>query len=141
MKLRPHSKMVSYDATALFPSVPISDTLKSILELLENDDTLPQRTKLSPYDIIELAEICLSSSECTYNKRHHTTKDSGPIGLSLMVTISQIWMSLTMDKAIKTAKSRGCVIPRNIFVYMDDCWCSSQPSPTTGAQEQQPTTP
>ena len=124
MKLRPHSKMVSYDATALFPSVPISDALKSILELLENDDTLPQRTKLTPYDIIELAEICLSTSNFTYNNRHHTTNDSGPIGLSLMVTISQIWMSITIDKAIKTAKSRGCVIPRNIFVYMDDMWCT-----------------
>ena len=67
---------------------------------------------------------CLSSSNFIYNERHHTTNDSGPIGLSLMVTVSQIWMIHTMDEAIKQAKSRGCVIPRNIFIYMDDCFCT-----------------
>ena len=32
VKLRPHTKLVSYDATALFPSVPINDALKHILD-------------------------------------------------------------------------------------------------------------
>ena len=52
------------------------------------------------------------------NERHHTTNDSGPIGLSLMVTVSQLWMIHTMDEAIKTAKARGLVVPRNIFIYI-----------------------
>ena len=39
-----------------------------------------------------------------------------------MVTVSQLWMSHTMEKAIKIAKERGCVVPRNITIYMDDCW-------------------
>ena len=129
MKLRPHKKIVSYDASALFPSVPIKDAIKHTLELLETDDSLYQRTKLSPYDIADLITICLSSSDFIYNSRHHTTKDSGPIGLSLMVTISQIWMSYTMEKALKIAKNRGATIPRNIFIYMDDCWNSINDPP------------
>ena len=88
------------------------------------DHTLPARTKLTPDDIVDLMNTCLSSSNFIYNERHHTTNDSGPIGLSLMVTVSQMWMIHTMDEAIKLAKSRSCVIPRNLFIYMDDCFCT-----------------
>ena len=101
MKIQPHEEMVSYDATALFPSVPISDALRYILTKLEEDATLSKRMSLSPCDVIDLVGLCLSSSDFVYDNRHHTTEDSGPIGLSLMVTISQIWMSFTIEKALK----------------------------------------
>ena len=116
--------MVSYDATALFPSVPIRDALKHILELLERDANLSAHTKLSPQDIVDLMNICPSSSNFLYNERNHTTNDSGPIDLSLMVTVSQLWMIHTMDEAIKTAKARGLVVLRNIFIYIVDCFCT-----------------
>ena len=88
LKLGPLDKMVSFDATALFPSVPIEDCTKHIHDLLTQDTTLPHRTQLTPTDITDLIRICLSSSDFVYNDRHHTTKDSGPIGLSLMVLVS-----------------------------------------------------
>ena len=120
--------MISFDATALFPSVPINDAMNYILDLLEKDEKLSKRTKLTPYDIIDLIKICLSSSNFVFDNRHHTTEDSGPIGLSLMVTVSQLWMSHTMEKAIKIAKERGHTVPRNISIYMDDVW-STMPQP------------
>ena len=123
LKLGPNDKMVSFDATALFPSVPINDCITHIHDLLTQDTELHRRTKLSPTDITDLIRICLSSSDFVYDDRHHTTEDSGPIGLSLMVTVSQIWMTHTMESAIETAKQRLLIIPRHIFVYMDDCWC------------------
>ena len=116
--------MTFFDATALFPSVPINDAGHHILHLLEGDPSLPLRTNLSPYDIVDLIDICLSSSNFIYDGRHHTTNDSGPIGLSLMVTVSQIWMIHTMEEAIKLARQRSHSIPRNIKIYMDDCWCT-----------------
>ena len=115
--------MVSFDATALFPSVPINDCIEHIYQLLTDDTSLHLRTQLTPTDICDLIRICLSSSDFVYDDRHHTTKDSGPIGLSLMVCVSQIWMTHTMDSAIRIARERLCVIPRHIFVYMDNCWC------------------
>ena len=57
-----------------------------------------------------------------YDDRHHTQKDSGPIGLSLMVTVSQIWMIFTIEKATQIARSRNIAVPRHLTVYMDDCW-------------------
>ena len=114
--------MISYDASKLFPSVPIEEAIRHILHLLENDADLHKRTGLSPYDIADLINLCLSSTDFVYNDRHHTTENSGPIGLSLMVRVSQIWMDYTMDKALKLAKQQKITIPRNIELYMDDIW-------------------
>ena len=124
IQMRHQTKLVSYDATALFPSVKIKDALKHIQNLLETDTTIPESTKMTLKDIIGLIDTCFSSSNFTYDEHHHTTNDSGPIGLLLMVTVSQILMIYTMEEAIKVAKSRGCIIPRNIFIYMDDCFCT-----------------
>ena len=35
-----------------------------------------------------------------------------------------------MDQAIQTARERLCVVPRHIFVYMDDCFCIVKTPPT-----------
>ena len=114
---------MSFDAAALFPSVPIGDCIKHILGLLTQDKELYKRTQLTPTDITDLINVCLLSSDFMYNDRHHTTRDSGPIGLSLMVLVSQIWMTHTMDSAINYARQRLHTIPRHIFIYMDDIWC------------------
>ena len=78
--------MSSYDAEALFPSVPIKDCINVIKERLSADNTLKNRTSLSPDDISDLLHLCLQTTNFKFNNRHHTTNDSGPIGLSLMVT-------------------------------------------------------
>ena len=54
------------------------------------------------------------------NDIHHTAKDSGPFGLSLMVVIAEIWMDFTLKEAIKIAELRSVTIPHSLVVYMDD---------------------
>ena len=122
MKTGPNEKMISFDATALFPSVPIQDATTHIRTRLEGDPELRSRTKLNPAEICEHISLCLSTSDFIYNGRHHTQRDSGPIGLSLMVTISQIWMDHTLDQAIQIANTRNMPAPRHLIAYMDDCW-------------------
>jgi hypothetical protein len=87
--------LVSFDATALFPSIPIGLCINHINNLLENDTTLSERNKLTPGDIKLLMELCLNSSQFVLDGKFYTAKDSGPIGLSLMVTISDIWITYT----------------------------------------------
>ena len=72
LKLGPNEKMISYDATALFPSVPIAEATNDIKTILENDPTLKTRTKLSPDEITDLISLCLSTSDFLYDGRHHT---------------------------------------------------------------------
>ena len=56
-----------------------------------------------------------------------------------MVTISQIWMTYTLDQASKIAKERRVTIPRCICLYMDDIWCLvNNPPRRTGLRSSAP---
>ena len=79
-------------------------------------------------DVKELLQLCLSTSlkdkpvtsNFIYDGRHHTAKESGPIGLSLMVEVAKLWMDHTIKSAIELAATKNINIPRNNHVYMDD---------------------
>ncbi|KFD47373.1 hypothetical protein M514_11736 [Trichuris suis] len=57
--LSPDEILVSYDVKELFPSIPISHTLKTLYELLNKDKTLANRTKLNPFHITKLVSFCM----------------------------------------------------------------------------------
>ena len=60
--LLPRECLSSYDVAALFTSVPIDPALKIIKELLEQDNTLQERTALSVQKIIELLGFFLHNT-------------------------------------------------------------------------------
>ena len=57
--------MVLFDVESLYTKVPIDDALAIIKELLENDDTLLDRTPLSPKNVLDLSKFLI-----TYNILH-----------------------------------------------------------------------
>ena len=65
---------------------------------LETDLDLKAQTKLTSKNIADLINLCISTSDFLYENKHFTTHDSEPIGLSLMVTFSQICMDHTINK-------------------------------------------
>jgi hypothetical protein len=105
--LQPDAKFVSYDATALFPNIPIEECINIIHEKLKKDTDLSNRTKMTPEDIKKLLELCLSTSYFIYDDKYHKAEDSGPIGLSLMVFISNEWMTHTIKSAYKIATKKN----------------------------------
>ena len=98
----------------------LKDCIELIKKLLSEDGTLSNRTPLTIDDIIDLLNLCLSTSDFVYNDIHHTATDSGPIGLSLMVVLAEIWMDFTLKEACKIAEQRSIAVPRALCVYMDD---------------------
>ena len=114
VKLRADEILASFDATALFPSIPLQKCIEVIKQLLLNDPTLSSRTSLTPDDIISLIQLCLSTSDFIYDGVHHTASDSGPIGLSLMVVVAEIWMDHTINEAVKIAEQKNIAIPRKL---------------------------
>ena len=54
--------LCSYDDTTLFTSFPIDKSIDIIKDLLEQDDTLQDRTVLSVQNIIELSGVLLHNT-------------------------------------------------------------------------------
>ena len=91
---------VSYDIVNLYPSVPINKALDVLIGQINNDkDDLIKRTKLCLKDIYELAELCLSKFYFLWNNEIKILKNSGPIGLSFMIVLSESYIQNSEHKA------------------------------------------
>ena len=58
--------LVSFDVSSLFTNVPIHEAVRVIHDRLRNDETLCDRTTLSPDQVSELLEVCLRSTYFCY---------------------------------------------------------------------------
>ena len=59
--LTKNEKLVSYDVTSLFTSVPVQSAVHVVIERLEEDKTLKDRTDLTPNEIGGLLRQCLET--------------------------------------------------------------------------------
>ena len=74
--------IMSYDVKALFTSVPIKPALKIIRKLLEEDQTLHQRTSMTVNIVTCLLEVCLSSTYFTFQDNFYEQVGKSCYGLS-----------------------------------------------------------
>ena len=61
-KLEEGECITSYDVTPLFTSVPVSSAFEIIKNKLEQDTDLPNRSKMTADNIIELLGFCLNNT-------------------------------------------------------------------------------
>ena len=104
----------------LYPSVSINETLDVLIDQLNNDKgNLMKRTKLCLKDIYELAELCLNKCYFLWNGEIRILKNSGPIGLSFMVVLSESYVQNLEHKAIAEALTLN-LAPKTYRRYVDD---------------------
>ena len=83
---------LSYDVVNLDPSVPADEAMNVLMDILNNDkEHLQECTKLTLTDIHELMELCLSKCYYLYENNLCLFQNSGIIGLSLMVVLSECY--------------------------------------------------
>ena len=58
LTLKENETLVSYDIVAMYPSIPQERALDMIFQKLINDDELPQKTKMTPHEVIDLLKLC-----------------------------------------------------------------------------------
>ena len=111
---------MSYDIVNLYPSVPINKALDVLIDQLNNDkDDLMKRSKLCLKDIYKLAELCLSKCYFLWNNEIRILKNSGPIGLSVMVVLFKSYVQNLEHKAIAEALTLN-LAPKTYRRYVDD---------------------
>ena len=90
-----------FDLVNLYASVPIDEAVAVIIEIVNNNiDDLRKRTKLALTDIHKLIELCLSTHYFTFDNRVRILENSDPIGLALMVLISEAFLQRLEDRTM-----------------------------------------
>ena len=109
---------VLYDIVNLYPSVQVDKAINILVDTLNNDrEHLKEHTKLKLTDIHKLTELCLSKCYFLYENILHLFQGSGPIGISLMVVLSECYLQKT-EQILEVLNYK--IAPETIRCFVDD---------------------
>ena len=119
-KILPTEIQVLYDVVNLYPSISLDKAIDVIVEYLKNDfNNVKRRTKLILVDIHQLIELCVSQCYFLYNNLIRKLYNSGPIGLSIMVVLSECYLQRLEEKSIALSFTFN-ISPKTFKRYVDD---------------------
>ena len=94
--------LVLFDVSALFTSIPVDDALRIIQALLENDETLSDRTNMSPAQVTSLLTLCLKTTYFVYKGEFYLQKEGAAMGSPVSPIVANLYMEDFEEKAITT---------------------------------------
>ncbi|XP_072019690.1 uncharacterized protein [Amphiura filiformis] len=114
--IEPGDLLVSFDVVSLFTNVPIDDASKIIGDILRDDDTLKNRTRMTSDEIVELRKLCLTSTYFKWQGKFYEQKEGQSVGSPLSPITSNIFMEHFETKALDTYLLK----PVAWFRFVDD---------------------
>ena len=108
--------LVSYDVTALYPSVPQEEAIDIFHQLMINDDNLASKTSVSAENVTALFKICVRTTYFAFNKKLYQQIDGLAIGASSSGFAAELFMEKLEKKALATFTSPPSFWRR----YVDD---------------------
>ena len=102
-KVNEHDLMVSFDVKSLFTNVPINDVLVILMERLQLDETLVDRTAMDPLSVCHLTELCLHSTYFAFQGQIYQQQKGTAMGSPLSPVVANIFMEDFETTALATA--------------------------------------
>ena len=103
LEIPPARKLVSYDVTAIFTSVPVEKALEVITERLQEDDILTSRTEMTISQIVELLDFCLNTTYFMYDGAYYQQTHGAAMGTPISPLVDNCYMEQFEKVAISTA--------------------------------------
>ena len=94
--------MASFDVVSLFTNIPVELAKKFTFDLLNEDDTLCNRTDLTMNDIEIALNFCLNNTYFTFKGKHCQQIFGVPMGSPISVVIANLVMEYVKQKAISS---------------------------------------
>ena len=111
---------VSYDVVNIYSSVLLDRSIEVIVEFLQDDHAeSKKRTKLNLTDIQRHLKLFLSECCFLYSNVIWTLKDLGPIGLLIVVVLSEYYLQRIEHISITQAVTRN-LAPKTSKRFVDD---------------------
>ena len=124
LEVPPGQKLVSYDVSSLFTSIPINEAIPVVRAKLESDQSLPDRCPLDIAQLSVLQEMCLSSTYFTFQGEFYKQKKGAAMGSPISPVVAnakrytvkhfKVFVALNADCPVKRttgfAFKRGCAV-------------------------------
>ena len=116
-----HAKLVSFDVSALFTSIPVDKTLDIVHELLNKDNTWRKDVaeSLDTDTVIKLLSFFLTTTYFVFKGDYYQQKD----GCSMGSPCSPLVANAYMEHFEQLALSSALHLPRIWYRFMDDTFC------------------
>ena len=103
LEVPPGRKMVSYDVTALFTSIPVDKAIEVVKDKLMKDHDLRKRCELSVGQLLQLLTFCLNTTYFRYEGVFYKQKQGTAMGSSVSPVIANLYMEEFEQRAIASA--------------------------------------
>ena len=92
LRVEEDEMLVSFDVSSLFTNVPIDEAVQVIRDRLRRDETLVNRTTLSPDRVTELLETCLKSTYFCYRGEFYEQREGAAMGSPVSAVVANLYM-------------------------------------------------
>ena len=97
--------MVSFDVVSLFTKVPTDLAIRVACQRLAEDPSLPERSALSPDEVVSLLKFCLDATYLAYRGEVYQQVYGTAMGSPVSVTVANLVMEDVEQRALNTCAS------------------------------------
>ena len=117
VRVEAEEALVSFDVIPLFTNVPIDEVVDVIHRKLTED--LVKRTPLPAERIAELLQLCLKTTDFSYNGEFYEQRQGAAMGSPVSTVAANLYMEFFEELALQSAPSRSRFWKR----YVDETCC------------------